>query len=908
MLRGILAGDGIPDAVAWLRAVRTFADAGGLSFEEAMSALAVPAALRDEVRRIHHHEGAVEIVRVRGVAAGGPRKWAESWDPADGYYWRRQRAFLMDRVGRSPAAVDATDDDSSKILSYLEDPRDVGPAAFDVRGLVIGNVQSGKTENFSALIAKAADVGYRVVIVLSGIHNGLRQQTQRRLERDLGLTAVEPGVGLPEAGRRWNNPTTADLYGDFQPGTADPSILQGNERVIFIVKKWHTVLERLLEFIRQGKPPRSLPVLVIDDEADQASIDTSSARAKSARLALGDLVAAGAPGVDLADEVDPSKTNRLIREIIGEFQRVSYVGYTATPFANVLIDPEVQHSAAGADLYPSDFILCLSPRPGYVGAARLFGRDAIDGEPEGPHPGLDVVRLVPPSDLPCVTPVGSVKAADFVPSVPGSLKEALTDWALASGAMLARAGRDRPSSMLIHIHQGKDIQNALIPQVEELVSAFRKDWRYDESGAFRAKVEQRWETEFRPITRRIDPARDLSFDVVSAEISRMFKSPVPVLGLNSDTDDELDYTRESTLKAVVIGGNKLSRGMTVEGLVTSYYVRETPYMDTLLQMARWFGYREDYVDLTRLYTTETLASWFRDVALVEEELRAQVLQAELDEVPPREVGYRLRSHPAMMVTAQNKMGAGRVEKLSLAGKMIQTTRFRLDERDWLLENLRAAQRFVSALGEPQSDGRGHYLWQGVSAEAICRFMGEYQTVQDRTSFDAATVSRYVTAQAAHGELVSWQVAISTRALEDPGLGLVDLCVAGFGSIPAMSRTRLKLDRTSIGVLTSPARTSGPMHRGDDEIGLTEDQIQAARQAVADRRFERLRDALLAQRSPSEGLLVLFPIGARSQPRPDAGDRVALFADPEQDGCDVVGVAIGFPPSSSAASIDYVSAG
>src|SRR5207302_6967857 len=137
-----------------------------------------------------------------------------------------------------------------------------------------GHVQSGKTENFSALIAKAADLGYQVIIVLSGVHNGLRQQTQRRLERELGLRNVHPGVGLPEAGRRWNNPTTDDLGGDFYPGTSDPSILQGNEKVIFIVKKWHTVLNTLIQFVREADMPPHLPVLVIDDEADQASINT----------------------------------------------------------------------------------------------------------------------------------------------------------------------------------------------------------------------------------------------------------------------------------------------------------------------------------------------------------------------------------------------------------------------------------------------------------------------------------------------------------------------------------------------------------------------------------------------------------------------------------------------------------
>ena len=899
-------GDQTPDA--WLRVVYSFMSAMALSFEEAVEQAHVPADLRDAVRAIHDHDGTVQITRVRGVVDGGPKAWASEWDSASGSYWIRQRQYLLDKVGRRLSEVEATDDDSTKILSYLEDPRASGPDTFDVRGLVIGNVQSGKTANFSAVIAKAADLGYRVVIVLSGIHNSLRQQTQRRLERELGLSDVQPGVGRPEAGRRWNNPTTADLNGDFNPGTADPSILQGNENVIFIVKKWHTVLARLLEFIQEGKPPASLPVLIIDDEADQASIDTSSPGKKgdTSGVQANELVDPAEPGVDVADEIDPSKTNGLIRQIIAQFARVSYIGYTATPFANVLIDPDAAHGVAGADLYPKDFILTLFPRPGYVGATRLFGHDAIDGNPEGAQPGLDVIRTIPEAEVGLVTPVG-VKAADFVPSVPPSLRAALQDWLLATGARLVRAGTDIPSALLIHVHQWTDIQNALAPQVEALLVELREDWRYDPDGPLRALLRTRWDEEFRSVTRRIDAGRDMEFPLVEQAITSWLRDKPLVLALNSDTDDALDYERDPNLKAVIIGGNKLSRGMTVEGLTVSYYVRETAYMDTLLQMARWFGYREGYVDLTRLYTTENLAAWFRDVALVDEELRAQVMQAELDRVPPREVGYRLRSHPAMMVTAQNKMGAWRMENLSFAGRMIQTSRFRLDDPEWLQANLAAARRFLGSLGSPESEPSTDWFWSGVPWEAVVGFLSEYESVQSRTSFDASAAARYVRAQVAHGELTTWDVAISTRRKEDKGLGSEDMGVEGGLRVPCQSRTRLKIDRSSIGVLTNPASAAGPTRQGDEEIGLSDRQIENARHLKADGQFERIRDALLAQRDVSTGLLVLYPISRFSVPQTEGGDRVALFPT-GVEACTVVGAALAFPPSNSAATIEYIATG
>jgi Z1 domain-containing protein len=885
-------------AADYLRVVNTAIDALGLSFEEALDRN-VPAEIRERVRELHAQQGTQQIQRVRGVSAeGGPKRWFAQWDPSEGYYWPRQRQYLLDQVGRSPDAVTATDDDSDRVLSYLEDPRASGPEAFDIRGLVIGYVQSGKTENFSAVIAKAADLGYQLIIVLSGVHNALRQQTQRRLERELGLEDVTPGVGRPPAGKRFNNPTNSSLFGDFAPGTSDASILQGNEKVIFIVKKWHTVLERLVNFVEEADVPARLPVLVIDDEADQASINTGGNRQP-----LDELIDADEPNVDLAKETDPSTTNRLIRSLLSKFQRVSYVAYTATPFANLLIDHRAEDRDVLADLYPKDFLLTLSARPNYVGTVRLFGRDATEGNPEEDE-GLDVIRLIPGSDMPYVAPQG-IKVADFVPEVPDSMREAFIDWLLATGGILERAGKDRPSAMLIHIHQRTAVQNVLAPQVEEMVRQIRNDWRYDKSGPLRATIKAKWEEEFRSVTRRIDADRDMPFEAIEHHIDRLLKDGVPVRALNSKTEDVLDYDLEPNLKAVLIGGNRLSRGMTIEGLAVSYYVRETPYYDTLLQMARWFGYREQYVDLTRLWTTEILASWFRDLSLREEELRQQVVQAERDRLSPEQVGVRIRSHPAMMVTAQNKMGAGKVDTLSFAGEMIQTSRFRLHDIEWLTENLAATQALISQLGKPITDQRGGPRWDDVDWSIVHEFLSAYRSVDSRSTFDSATAGRYIRKQAEeHHELVRWTVAVVELGSRDETLKTIDLGVDG-RAFNAISRTRKKGDRTSIGVLTNPARKAGAIRQGDEEIGLSDEQIASAREAVAEERIERIRHALLAEREPTEGLLVVYPISRWSQPQPGSTDRLDLFDDPAGEGQDVIGIALGFPPSKSGATVEYV---
>lgn len=891
------AGD--PEITNYLRVVRTMVDALGLDLDDAI-AQGVPEHLREAVRVAALRDAGERILRVRGVSLdGGPKGWFDIWDPSDGYYWRRQRQYLLDVVGRTPLVLDSLDDDSDRVLSHLEDPRSSGPDAFNARGLVIGYVQSGKTANISAVIAKAADLGYSIIIVLSGMHNGLRRQTQQRLDRELGLVDGV-GVGLPEPGRRWITMTTADLHGDFQPGTADPNILQGNDQVIFIVKKYGRVLDRLNDFIARAQPPAGLPVLVIDDEADQASINTGGNRPPPEEEFEAD-----EDGMDLADETDPSKLNAKIRTLINAFQRVAYVGYTATPFANVLINHEAQDREVLEDLYPKDFILSLPVKPGYVGTERLFGRGTLDGTPEDEREGLDVIRFIPYLDAADVLPSAQgVKVADFEPGIPPSLEGALLDWVLATGGMLERADpADAASCLLIHTHQQTTVQNKLYPLVRDEVVRLRQTWRYGHD--LRPALRERWDTRFRPVTAGIDPDRDRSFDAIEPHIDRLFRHEVPVLLLNSTTDDDLDYERDPNLKAVIIGGNRLSRGMTLEGLSVSYYVRRTPYYDTLLQMARWFGYREPYVDLTRLYTTETLASWFRDLALREEELRQQVTQAEIDGLTPQQIGYVIRSHPAMMVTAQNKMGSGRLDKLTYDGRMIQTSRFRLQDPDWLTVNLDAIRRFLGGLGAPGRDPSGRMLWTGVPAAAVCDLLAAYNTVQDRTSFDAETARRYITAQNGNNELRHWQVAIVAPSSTNQALGAEDLHVEGLDRVNLIGRTRLSTDQTSIGVLTNPAYKDGATRRGDEEIGLSDQQILIARQKLAEGTHDRIRDALLAQRDRDNGaLLIIYPISRRSRPRTDSGKRRDLFDDPDQ-GQTVIGLALAFPPSESVATVEYV---
>jgi hypothetical protein len=870
----------------YLRVLRVHIDALGQTLDEALAV--VPAEHRDAVRARFEEVVAQPIRRANILSgAGGPKAWFQSWDPSAGYYWRRLRTYLLDRVGRSASEVESLDDSTDTILSHLEDPRPSGPTDFQTRGLVLGYVQSGKTANFSALTAKAADLGYKLVIVLSGIDNGLRQQTQRRLNKELGLSGNQ-GVGEPEPGKRWIPLTTADLEGDFRPGTVGHNVLQGNEHVLAAVKKNATVLKRLVQWMDQGVPP-GLPVLVIDDEADQASINTGGNRPPRDE------------GDPPADEIDPSVINGLIRRLLRSFRRVAYVSYTATPFANVLINHEAIDRVVWEDLYPKDFIVNLPRLPGYVGAERLFGRAGLPGD-EGPDiEGVDVVRLVSDPDMASVVP-GAGQIDTFEPLLCDSLRDAFLDFILAIAARAQRTGADHPASMLIHTHHRTVIQNRIGDLARGHVSVLRQQWRYDRQ-AIRPVLRDRWESEFRPLIASTDLTRDVPFETVEPQIDHLFRDPIRVIVLNSSSSDVLDYDADPNLKAVLIGGNRLSRGLTIEGLLVSYYVRRVGAFDTLLQMGRWFGYRESYIDLTRLWTTSELSELFSDVALAEEELRREAERYERERLTPTDFGVRIRAHPVMLVTAENKMGAARRIAQSYSGRLLQTTTFRLEDREWLRRNLEVARTFLQRLGPPAATERGKIIWRGINWRTVDEFLSQY-SVDPRSSFmDISSIRQYIAEQVQHDELISWTVAVvgqETTTLDSEDLGIIQ-----HGPVNTIARTRLKDRPHSVGVLTNPATVNNPPQSGDEEIGLSDDQLQRARVNTNSGRFSDLGSALRSERDRREGLLLLYPISKLSRPRQNSKKRLSLFDDAQRDGCTVIGLALVFPKSESAATIEYI---
>lgn len=837
----------------------------------------IPIDLRDFVRsEIRRDEGFL-LTPARTLTADLVRPdWLRELDRSTWHYWPSLRHFLIATKGWDTPSIRSLDDSSDRILRQLSSPAE---RQFDIRGLVLGFVQSGKTANYTAVIAKAADAGYRLVIVLSGIDNGLRRQTNLRLKRELvGYADDRAGaIRMPPIGLRWHEFTRDDLNGDFQAGFANHATLQGSQPVILVVKKNGAVLRRLRTWLDDAPSDvrRTLPMLVVDDEADQASVDTRGTYQTDD----------SAPGPDYEE---PSVINGLIRDLLQRFDRRAYVAYTATPFANILIPHDTSDPQAGSDLYPKDFIVDLPKPRSYFGAEEFFGRmDADSGLTEG---GLDVIREVADRDI------GLLQQRQ----IPPSLLLALDDFVLAGAARAQRGHGDEPATMLIHTDARTEPQGRVRQIVSERFSELRDEWRYQRRHAI-GRLRQRWDSEFRRVTRNRHLDRDVGFEVLEPHVSP-FLEAVQVREINSEIGDVLDYEREPSLKAIVVGGNKLSRGLTLEGLLVSFFVRRSVMYDTLMQMGRWFGFRGGYEDLTRIYTTPELASWFSDLAFVEHRLREDIGVYESQGLTPREVGMRIWQHPSMQVTSplKRRFASSTIISQSYSLTLEQTFKFplrRLDDLAVQAEANRLAVRdLVAQLGAHDavhSSPKGP-VWTGIGAEAILEFLRIYRVDHEARSISLPLIRAYIERQVGVGELVSWTLAIRGRESRDPGLGEADWGLPT-GPVAQVSRSRLG-ETDSLGVITSP---------GDEATGLTDelnDQAQALIQtARAENRTKAENNAAREVRPATDGLLLLYPISRNSgSALVDGGGRRPLFNDPTGPQTrDLVGLAISFPKSKQA---------
>ena len=548
----------------------------------------------------------------------------------DWRFWNRYRLFMINRQKLSPAAIDTIEKVSEEVLGRIEDPEREG--AWDRRGLVMGNVQSGKTATYTGLICKAADAGYKVIIVLAGLHNNLRSQTQVRLDEGfLGYKAAPPSsggttfepTGVSEFGTsaKADSVTNRHEKGDFNTQVARHfAIHPGGHPLLFVVKKHGTVLKNLLGWIHasaDSKDPetgrkfhRHISLLVIDDEADQASVDTK----------VGAIDEDGLPDEDH----DPARINRRIRSLLFSFEKSAYVGFTATPFANIYIHENAKTKDLGDDLFPRSFIVNLPAASNYAGAARIFGIPEDDDADLDAIKPLPIVRFVkdhaksddldeaegwmPPK---LIDKTGHVPLYNGKRTIPPSLRKALMSFLLSTAVRSIREPGPLFNSMLIHVVRFTNVQNIVKEEVEAELSDMVSRLQHGD-GARKPTLSEElralWEEDYAPTTASFGSEHELpDWDSVAAALPRVAAS-ILVRSINGSALDALDYEvhRETGLNIVAVGGDKLSRGLTLEGLTVSYFLRCSRMYDTLMQMGRWFGYKEKYLDVCRLFTTKEL--------------------------------------------------------------------------------------------------------------------------------------------------------------------------------------------------------------------------------------------------------------------------------------------------------------
>jgi hypothetical protein len=603
--------------------------------------------------------------------------WLDS--SREGIKWDHWNAYekMLKKQARSEETIKANEEVIDAILDYSGNPKHKGPWAR--KGLVMGNVQSGKTQNYIGLINKAIDAGYKTIILLGGHLNDLRKQTQERVDEGvLGreskhLLEFKKGksvpIGVGEFGINNVNSGTTTM-GDFTKPFADKLgfSLNGSDPVIFTIKKHAGMMKRLCEWISEhhyldveNNVKLDNPLLLIDDEADYATVNTKHHK----------------------DEI--TSTNEGIRNLLSLFNKSSYIGYTATPFANIFIDPDENSYSSEADLFPKDFMVKIPTPNNYLGQNFYF-----DGSSKA------TVSLEDNNSL------YELKKADEIYSIPESLKKAIRGFVLVCAIRALRGDSTAHNSMLVNVSHLKIHQNKLEHYIKEYFVELKKAFSsYSGLGVIGVRSNQSLK-DLEDTFYNLFNVEEKYFDVFGAITDSFNKVKVWAINQSNGSNEKvLDYSRyrDVGLNVIVIGGHKLSRGLTLEGLSISYFTRNSKAYDTLMQMCRWFGYRPKYDDLCKLFISDESEYWYSFIAEAIDELYFELGTMRDRGLTPKDFGLKVREHPgAMIITAKNKMGASVSETRSqdLWGQILRRFRFKND-KDSNEFNLKYAEKFIQKL-------------------------------------------------------------------------------------------------------------------------------------------------------------------------------------------------------------------
>ena len=668
------------------------------------------------------------------------RPWlATRSESLDFFFWNRYKKYLEEVKCWNPRVIGNLGRVSDEIVDSLGAP--AGDVPFQRRGLVLGDVQSGKTANYTAICNKAADTGYRVIIILTGTIENLRKQTQERLDAEFSGRKsqyfLDPKqeienelVGVGRYGRDHEIATFTSVTKDFNINTLqalDLSLRKVESPVLFVIKKNKSVLETLIRWLKKNNlvdgKVIDLPLLLIDDEADNASVNTKK------------------------QDEDPTAINDAIRKLLKLFRKASYLGITATPYANIFIDPDTDTAMHGDDLFPRDFIYSLTPPTNYIGAESLFGEFAKFYDSLVELDSQEIMSFFPPDHT----------KDHVVDELPPSMKEAMAYFLLVNGIRDVRGDNSAHRSMMIHVSRFTNVQN----QISDLAHGWIEDVRSDlqnfaslsehESDKIKniAFLKEVWM--MHNLAERAGSVVDpMPWHDFLSKILFKAVSPIKVRTVNQKRKAALNYQQQKTegLRVIAVGGNSLSRGLTLEGLCVSYFYRRTQMYDTLLQMGRWFGYRPGYDDLFKIWISREGIDWYGYITAATEELKLEIARMRDADQTPKEFGLKVRQDPnSLIVTARNKMRSATLvhRPITVSGRLLETPRLRAD-RASLRQNEEVFKDFVKVLPEigreVEREG-ARYFWEDVAKEEVERLIRGFKTHPWHLAFQGSALADFI---------------------------------------------------------------------------------------------------------------------------------------------------------------------
>lgn len=633
---------------------------------------------------------------------------------------------------------------TEEILSKCANPDSVRTTCEKKRGLVIGDVQSGKTANYIALMNMAVDYGYQLIVLLAGMTDSLRTQTQARIDEGFigansnSINGFIEYVGVGEkTSKYYGIPMTNRDYDftKFIKETTNTTTGDFNKPVVMVVKKNTSTLTHMKDWVTPGKFDSKIQnILIIDDEADNASVNTKK------------------------PNEDPSTINRLIRELYNNFPVATYIGYTATPFANILIDPYDDES--NRDLFPSDFIVQLKEPANYFGSKKVFLNKkhlrTLDEDEEN------------------FLPVKHKKDDDIYDELPESLIEAINDFILVNVIRTLKGKKNAHRTMMINVSRFNKIQEKIYDKVEEYVEKIKRiiEQTYKQSFYDFIRDPYMHELYLQYTTSNFykDLRNNYSWDQIQELLNEEIqKFNIAIFNNNAIKKNRFSYDdyKSEGARLIAIGGFVLSRGLTLEGLLISYFSRNSSAYDTMLQMCRWFGYRIGYEELCRIYMSQINIDNFKAVIDAVEDLKEQFKMMKLRKKKPIDFGLMIKESPdtletKLLVTARNKMSSSKqiYRSLNYSGISIDTSKLyksaEINKKNH--EELNKMILNIKKSGKILEEINGRNMFIDIDKKIISEFISKISIPLENKKFDRECISEFI---ADSKEFSKWDIVIAT---------------------------------------------------------------------------------------------------------------------------------------------------